>query len=102
MKIRWSRAAVEDLREAEDFIAADSPLYAQRFVARLLSSTRKLRTHPRIGRRVLEADDPDIRELIVQTYRIIHKTTPDSVDILGVVHGARDLRGAPEKPWETG
>jgi plasmid stabilization system protein ParE len=72
MKIRWSRAAVEDLREAEAFIAADSPLYAQRFVARLLSSTRRLGTHPRIGRRVLEADDPDIRELIVQSYRIIY------------------------------
>lgn len=102
MKIRWSRAAVEDLREAEAFIAADSPLYAQRFVARLLSSARKLGTHPRIGRRVLEADDPNIRELIVQSHRIIYKTAPDSVDILGVVHGARDLRGTPERPWVTG
>jgi plasmid stabilization system protein ParE len=102
MKVRWSRAAVEDLREAEAFIATDSPLYAQRFVARLLSSTRKLSTHPRIGRSVPEADDPDVRELIVYGYRIIYRLTVDSVDVLAVAHGARDLGGAPEKPWEMG
>lgn len=101
MKVRWSRAAVEDLRKAEAFIAADSPLYAQRFAARVLASTRNLAAHPRVGRQVPEADDPSIRELIVQSYRVIYRVTGAWVDVLGVVHGARDLGSAPAKPWEN-
>ena len=102
MRVQWTRAAVQDLREAEAYIAADSRLYAQRFAARVLSSTRKLAVHPRIGRQVPEADDPDVRELIVHSYRVFYRIAGDSAYVLGVVHGARDLWEAHAKPWERG
>lgn len=49
---------------------------------------------PRIGRVVPEFDDPAIRELIVQKYRIIYRVTDHSVTIAAVIHGARLLPNA--------
>jgi len=66
MKVFWVRAAVEDLRHLESYIAADSPFYARRFVAKILETTRQLETFPRSGRKVPEAGRDEIRELIVQ------------------------------------
>lgn len=75
--------------------------YAEFFVDRLVEATDKLEEHPQIGRRVPEAEQrDDIRELIVQGYRIIYQTRPDDIQVLTVIHGARDLAGAQEKPWE--
>jgi plasmid stabilization system protein ParE len=43
------------------------------------------------GRVVPELGDPTVRELIVGNYRLIHEVTPETILILGVIHGARDL-----------
>jgi plasmid stabilization system protein ParE len=45
-----------------------------------------------MGRGVPEIDRHDIREVIVQNYRIIYRLLPDEVEILTVHHGARPLR----------
>jgi toxin ParE1/3/4 len=42
----------------------------------------------------------DIRELIVQSYRIIYRVGIEDIDILTVVHGSRDLAGRDSKPWD--
>lgn len=101
MKLGWSDVAEADLDDIYDYIARDVPYYAELFVDRLVEATDKLEEHPQIGRRVPEAEQrDDIRELIVQGYRIIYQTRPDDIQVLTVIHGARDLAGAQEKPWE--
>ncbi len=71
-----------------DYIARDVPYYAELFVDRLIEATDKLEEHPRIGRRVPEADQrDDIRELIVQGYRIIYLVTTEEIQMLTVIHG---------------
>jgi len=101
MRVFWGRTAVEDLRHLESYIATDSALYARRFVAKILATTRQLEAFPRSGRKVPEADRDEIRELIVQGYRIIYRLTPGRVQILTVVHGSRDLAGQIAKPWDS-
>jgi toxin ParE1/3/4 len=44
------------------------------------------------GRVVPEIGDRRIRELIVQSYRLIYKVERSRVAILGIIHGARDLK----------
>lgn len=46
---------------------------------------------PRSGRVVPELGRDDIREIFVQSYRIIYRARPDTVEILTVHHGARVL-----------
>jgi toxin ParE1/3/4 len=103
-KIRWSEVALRDVRSLKRYIAQDSPFYARQFCERLMATVDKLAEFPQIGRRVPEADESseEIRELIYRDYRILYWVEPgaDCVQILAVIHGARDLAGMAQKPWQ--
>ncbi len=47
-------------------------------------------THER-GRVVPELSDPAIREVFVGSYRLVYRILAHRVEILALVHGARDL-----------
>jgi addiction module RelE/StbE family toxin len=103
MKIYWSDIAEADLDDIYDFISRDVPYYAEQFIDRLIDATDKLEAHPRIGRRVPEADRcDDIRELVIQGYRIIYLVNEQNIHILTVIHGSHDLAGRENKPWDSG
>jgi plasmid stabilization system protein ParE len=61
----------------------------------------KLKSFPRIGRRVPEADEETIRELLYHNYRIIYRIRKDFVEIITVVHGRRDLGAFDPAPWDV-
>jgi addiction module RelE/StbE family toxin len=99
MKIVWTEPAVADLEAIWVHIADDSAEQARRQIGRLLEAVEPLVDLPRMGRRVPEAKATDLRELIVDSYRLIYRLRSERVDILAVVHGSRDLAsGLP--PWE--
>jgi plasmid stabilization system protein ParE len=91
MKVIWSRRALLDVEHIRDFIKQDAPAYAQPFVERLLRATRRLPQFPRSGRVMPEANDPRIREVIYQGYRIIYRLGSETIEIVMVVHGSRSL-----------
>ncbi len=101
MKVIWSEQAVCDVEHIRDYIAQDSAVYAQAFTARLLHATRHLPDFPHSGRPMPEADNPSLRELIYQGYRIVYRLRPDAIEIVIVAHGSRDLSAAPGQPWHT-
>jgi addiction module RelE/StbE family toxin len=88
-RVVWTRPARDDLREIRAYIAQDSERYARVVVARLVAAVRRLREYPLSGRVVPELARPTVREVIEGAYRIVYRVTPDAVQILGVVHGAR-------------
>jgi addiction module RelE/StbE family toxin len=99
-QIRWSLTAENDLRAIEEFIAKDSVLHAISFMDRLVESAEKLSSSPKIGRMVPEFSREDLRELIFRSYRVVYQLHGDTVTILRVVHGARDLPGLVHRePW---
>lgn len=87
----WTSPAREDLREIRAYIAADSPRYAVIVTGRIVAAVRRLREYPQSGRIVPELARPTIREVIFGAYRIVYRITPNAVEILTVVHGARDF-----------
>jgi len=101
MQIKWSRRARADIRDLNAYIAKDSPYYARRFVAKILSAIENLIDHPLIGRHVPEAEREDVRELIFHNYRIIYLARPDHLFIVTVLHASRDLAGQEPKPWDV-
>ncbi len=102
MKLYWSDIAEADLDDIYDYIARDVPYYAELFIDQLIEATDKLEDHPRIGRRVPEAENrEDVRELIVQGYRIIYLMFEDQLYILTVIHGSRNLAVEDVRPWDT-
>lgn len=99
IRIEWTEPAVSDLDNIHDYIARDSAEYADAFAERLIMSAERLRSFPTSGRVVPEAKDRHVREILVESYRIIYRVKTGMVQILTVVHGARDLTRMTPKPW---
>jgi len=87
----WSKPAKHDLRSIHDHIASDSKFYATKVVRDIIEKTEKLKDFPLIGRMVPEIEDPDIRELIVYSYRLIYKVSSTTIEILSLIHGKQDF-----------
>ncbi|MBM3225041.1 MAG: type II toxin-antitoxin system RelE/ParE family toxin [Candidatus Tectomicrobia bacterium] len=89
MNIHWTHTAVAHLLAIYEYIARDSPHYAQRMMDRLTRRTEQLALFPQSGRMVPEYEAPDLREVIERPYRIIYRIKEEDIDILAVVHGAQ-------------
>ncbi|MCD4797750.1 MAG: type II toxin-antitoxin system RelE/ParE family toxin [Methanosarcinales archaeon] len=74
-----------------DYIKRDSEYYASLFIERIIEAVERLETFPEMGRRVPEAEEENIREIIFQNYRIIYRLETEQVLILTILHAARDF-----------
>jgi plasmid stabilization system protein ParE len=95
MIVHWSETALAHLAAIHDYIARNSPRYAQRVVDRITRCTEALSRFPLMGGVVPEYRDEAIREMSQNPYRIIYRTSPERVEILAVIHGARRLPSSP-------
>lgn len=91
VEIRWTPQAAEDLVSIADFIAADSPHYAELLALDVLAAIERLAAFPKSGRIVPELENPSIREVIMGNYRIVYRLKKEVVEVLTVYHGARLL-----------
>lgn len=103
MRVEWTEPALADLTHIRDYIAQDSPIYAEQFVQRVFDATDKLVDFPSIGRKVPEASDvpEEVRKLIHQGYRIVYWIVVNRIQILAVIHGKRDFENIERKPWNV-
>ena len=93
-KVKWTNVALGDLRAIYDYVAQDSPKYADRLMDKIIERVNVLKQHPRIGRMVPEFGNDLIRELIEGNYRIIYRIeSQEYIGIARVHHAARLLRG---------
>ncbi|HJW76475.1 MAG TPA: type II toxin-antitoxin system RelE/ParE family toxin [Thermoleophilia bacterium] len=79
------------LDAAVAYLAQDSRPAAQRLLIQALDTAASLDVLSERGRVVPEFNEPAVRELFVQRYRLIYEVTPAAVQILAFVHGVRDL-----------
>ena len=71
-RVIWSPQALVDLEAIGDYLAYESPAYAQTFIDGIFSVVDRLEIFPNSGRMVPEIGDNSIREVIYKGYRIIH------------------------------
>jgi len=90
MRIRKFPQAVRDIDDIWDWIAADNMPAADRMAARIAGATQRLADFPDSGTPRPELAS-DARSIVVGSYLVLYRLGPDSVDILRVVHGAREL-----------
>ena len=90
-EVVWSRWASDDLVSVGEHISRDSEAYATIVVRELVAAARSLRVFAERGRRVPEYDDPSLRELIVRKYRLVYRVHPERVEVLRILHGAREM-----------
>jgi len=99
MNVVWTQTAIGHLTSIYDYIAHDSPRYAQRVVDRITARSRQIGRFPQSGQMVPEFADPSVREIIEGRYRIIYESGRHAVHVLAVIHAARDL--PPDVPGKS-
>jgi plasmid stabilization system protein ParE len=97
LRVHWTETAAGHVTAVHDYIAQDSEVYARRMVDRLTSRSKQLARFPESGRTVPEYEQVDVRELIEGPYRIIYRILPQQIDVLAVVHSARELPSSVDK-----
>jgi toxin ParE1/3/4 len=93
MKLTVKSPVWDDLREIGLRIAEDNPNAAHDFFKAAEGAFGFLRSHPRIGR-LRSFSLPGVRSWVFpsfQNYIIFYLATNTEVQILAVLHGARDL-----------
>ncbi len=93
-RVQWAEVAVRDLEELVSFIAVDSALDSERVLRRLEKRAAALESSPARGRVVPELARFGMRtwrELVVRPYRLVYRIEGDTVTMLAVFDGRRDL-----------
>ena len=93
----WSEPAKEDLKKIFDYIADDSKYYAIKVSQEFVEKSEQLEKLPMMGRIVPELENPNIRELILYSYRLIYDISHKRIEILAIVHGKQDFSRAFDK-----
>lgn len=88
-RLRWSRRAEADLVGIDEYISADDPVAAARWVDKLTERARKAALMPYAGRVVPEFRMEALREVLVRTYRIVYRIRGKEVQVITVFEGHR-------------
>ncbi len=91
MKVHWTHSAEEQLHAIYEYIARTSPNYALRMVDRLTQRSQQIAAYPLSGRQVPEYRIDQIREVIENPYRIVYYIKPDQIDVIAIIHEARNI-----------
>ncbi len=89
----WSIPAKHDLKRIHDYIAEDSKHYALKVSQEFVVRSEALLDFPKMGRVVPEIGNPNIRELIIHSYRLIYEVSPNRIEIIAVIHCKQDFTG---------
>ena len=87
---RVSAAARADLDEIWFYIAQDSPEAADKFIRAIVTRFPRLASMSEMGRRREELA-PRRRSLAFGNYVVFYRAMENGVEIVRVLHGARDL-----------
>jgi len=89
--VKWSKPAKLDLKQIRDYIARDSKFYAQKVSTEIVEKSEKLNAFPAVGRIVPEIGDPNVRELLIYSYRLVYEVFSDKVEVLALIHSKRNF-----------
>ena len=89
-ELRLTEQAEADLDTLWAYIAADNVTAADRMVDAVLEASRLHTRFPSMGQRRDELQ-PGLRCFVVSPYVIFYRSVEDALEVLRIVHGARDV-----------
>jgi plasmid stabilization system protein ParE len=91
MRVRIAADAEADLEDIADFIALDNSVRAVSFVGELRKKAIAIGHAPRAYAACPDLGT-DLRRAIHRSYLIVFRINSNRVEVLRVIHGARDVR----------
>ena len=94
VRVLWTRPALRQLAEAREYISIDNPPAAERQIQRVEYCVNRIRAFPMMGRKGIRAGT---REFAVPgtPYLLVYRIREEDLQILAVLHGARDRKHDP-------
>lgn len=92
-QVTISPSARRDLSDIVRYISLDAPERAVEFGQFLVVKIKSLGQFPEMGKVVPEFDDSIIREIVVQSYRVIYRVNHESqkIEVIRFWHGRRGM-----------
>jgi plasmid stabilization system protein ParE len=90
MELKWTREASSDLDRLHRFLAGANPRAAQQVVVNLVRAPVRLLDHPRLGNRLEEFENREVRRILVGQYEIRYEVTVEAIYVLRIWHGRED------------
>ena len=91
MKVILQPSAINDLADIATFIRTDNPERAASFVDEIQSRCESLGVMPNAYPLLARHTKSGIRRCAYRDYLIFYRVAPDQVDVLHILHGARDI-----------
>jgi toxin ParE1/3/4 len=89
-RVQFTVQAGRDLEEIEEFVSADNPDAAARLILSIQEICALLSQQPQIGRSRFDLW-PELRGFPVGNYLIFYRPATDGIEVIRVLHGARDI-----------
>ncbi len=92
-KLIWTEESLAWLRDIDQFLAETSDQAAVSFLEGIIDKVEMLCDHPRMGARLVDAAEREVREVLYGRYRVIYEFVEgaDAIYVLAVIHSAMDL-----------
>ena len=74
-----------------EYLRHSSPYYSKQFIIKVRTAAKSLKIFSERGRHIPEYTDSGLREIFVDSFRLFYRVTAEQVEIVGVVHIARDI-----------
>jgi antitoxin ParD1/3/4/toxin ParE1/3/4 len=95
-----TRAAKQDVGDIAAYIAEENPVAARRVLAKLRQAMRRLAQAPGLGHLREDLADEPLRFWPVYSYLIVYRSETTPLQVIRVLHGARDVKAILESPPE--
>ena len=92
-EVVWALHARQALDDALTYIAQGSLQNARDVAARVIERAASLADLSERGSKVEELDDPDLRQLLVDPYRLLYEVHGQQVQVVGFLHQRQDVSG---------
>lgn len=90
MRVKFSQAAKDQLKEIKFYIAKDNPQRADKHIKKVINSIKRFLEYPYLGKVNAVYNREDIREIAIEGYKVIYQIFSNSINIL-VVYKNIDL-----------
>jgi toxin ParE1/3/4 len=87
----WTPEALRQLEAILDYLADVAPDYAEVLSLEIEAAVDSLTQFPQIGRIVPEFQRDDLREIILDNYRIVYVLRVEGIRIVSMFHAAMDV-----------
>lgn len=92
LKVLWTENVIQDLLGIKAFIAQDSVDRAEEWLFELYATGESLSQFSSRGRIVPEFNQDNLRELLIENYRLVYRIKSATVEIITVFEGHRQIK----------